>query len=388
MDTPINDDVPCLKIIEILNGENRYAFSVSRMLKGLKFQRFDLQTGIGEISMEDIQSVIFIQEILDAALSKRVTDVHFHLEEERLRVLFRMGGQIKPHLTLLTQGKSISRRIRALAKMDISDARLPQDGSFVWDDGFRSCQIRVATIPTIQGESMVLRLMDHLSEEESLKDLGMSEEDEHRLKGALIRSVGLCLVAGPTNAGKTTTLYSMMRFLSSMGRDVVSVENPVEQRLQECRQVEVRERIGLTFDSTLRSLLRQDADVLMIGEVRDESTAKVAMRATLSGRLVITTTHARDLVGALARLEDLGFPRSLAADVLIAIVFQQFDNKPCPHCSGAGCAECHLSGIDIIRQPKFEVKILSDDDRVTISSAEDWGQLRQKFRQSPAGLTK
>ncbi len=338
--------------------------------------------------MEDLSTAVLMQRILDDALLTGASDVHFHAAKNEMSIQFRVSGVLRNYLTMEGSGDFIIRRIKALAKMDITEMRLPQDGSFRWESDSNECDIRVASLPTVNGEAVVLRLMTRAKGPLSFADLGMSGAQEQLLLNLLEQSTGLILVAGSTGAGKTTTLYAMMLQLARWGRHVISIEDPVEMTVEECCQMEVRERIGVTFDIGLRSLLRQDPDAIMIGEIRDEQTARIALRAAMTGRLVLSTTHARDVVGAAARLVEFGLSRSLVADVLAAVVNQRLFSVNCKCCQGAKCSICHGTGKNPLRQAKFDLQPMSTALAGLIASELPWGEVRDKvasFRNPPIG---
>ncbi|MCL6548766.1 MAG: Flp pilus assembly complex ATPase component TadA [Alicyclobacillus sp.] len=258
--------------------------------------------------MEELSAAVLLGRILDDALARGSSDVHLHADRNHLTVHLRVSGRIEPYLRVPDLGPPVIRRIKALAKMDVAESRIPQDGSFRWHTDAADCDVRAAVIPTVAGETAVLRLLSRYREPVSFTDLGMTDSQAERMNAILQNTSGLILTAGPTGSGKTTTLYAMMVQLSRWGRHVVSIEDPVEMPLPDCQQVEVRERIGVTFDAGLRALLRHDPDVIKVGEIRDEQTARVALRAGMTGHLVLSTTHARDAAGAVARLLEFGVP--------------------------------------------------------------------------------
>lgn len=306
--------------------------------------------------MDEPSTELLLEQILNLALSVHASDIHLHLDREGLDIIFRAGGELVPYGRFHDDGPSLVRRAKALAKMDVTDLRVPQDGSFFCMTELGPCDVRVAAIPTIQGESLVLRLLPRSDNFLEFTDLGMTPEQAEEMDELLEASSGLILVAGATGTGKTTTLYAMMHRLSTRGRNVVSIEDPVEAQLACCRQMEVRERVGITFDVGLRAILRQDPDVIMIGEVRDEETARVAVRAALTGHLVLTTTHAKGLLGAASRLVDFGISRMVLSDVLLAVVIQELHVEVCQKCQGQGCTGCEHTGRGMKRCANFVIQ--------------------------------
>ncbi|MBX5437607.1 MAG: Flp pilus assembly complex ATPase component TadA [Alicyclobacillaceae bacterium] len=306
--------------------------------------------------MEELSAVVLLGRILDDALARGSSDVHLHAGLGDLTVHLRTAGHIEPYLHVKDLGASVIRRVKALAKMDVAESRVPQDGSFRWHTDAAECDVRAAVIPTVAGETAVLRLLSRRKEAISFTSLGMTEQQSAQLNRILQTGSGLVLAAGPTSSGKTTTLYAMMVQLARWGRHVVSIEDPVEMPLPDCQQVEVRERIGVTFDAGLRALLRHDPDVIMIGEIRDDQTARTALRASVTGHLVLSTTHAKDVAGAVQRLVGFGLPKSVVTDVLRAVVVQELRPRPCrAGCGGKACSRCRGTGVDPEREAVFHI---------------------------------
>ncbi len=337
----------------------------------------------GDDGMEDLSTAVLLQRILDDALLAGASDVHIHAQENDLIVQFRVDGILQNYVALQQNGDSIVRRIKALARMDITETRIPQDGSFHWESDKEECDVRVASLPTVDGEAVVLRLLIRAKAPLSFTDLGMTEMQSKLVLNLLESQTGLILVSGPTGAGKTTTLYAMMLQLSRFGRHVISIEDPVEMMVSECRQMEVRERIGVTFDTGLRSLLRQDPDAIMIGEIRDEQTARVALRAAMTGRLVLSTTHAKDVIGAAARLVEFGLSRALVGDVLCAVINQHLYPVQCLNCRGTDCITCRGTGYVAGRVAQFDGQPMTMSLSSLIASELPWSEVRARAASTP-----
>ncbi|MFD1675004.1 GspE/PulE family protein [Alicyclobacillus fodiniaquatilis] len=271
--------------------------------------------------MEVFTTARILQQMMDYAIDCGATDIHLCSTGKQLQVDLRVAGELRPFVQLTDRAEEIVRRIKAMARMDVTDRQMPQEGVFSWN-GERSVRIRVSSLPIYGGESVVLRVLQQPLRVLELHQVGLTAEQFYEVVHLLEEPVGLVLVAGRTGVGKTTTLYAMMHHLANQGRQVFSIEDPVEVPIPHCRQVEVRERTGLSYEVGLRSLLRQDPDVLMIGEIRDEVTARVAVRAALTGRLVLATTHAANFQATVSRLVDLGVPAHLLDDVLRAVIIQ------------------------------------------------------------------
>jgi general secretion pathway protein E len=323
------------------------------------------------MEMEELSAVFLLQRMLNDALEHRCSDIHIFLGKGSSAVVkFRVDGVLSTYLEANGVGPELVRRIKALARMDLAESRLPQDGSFHWESEVAQCDVRVSTLPTIHGEAVVMRLFPERRGPLDFSSLGMNRSQCQDVQRMLIHTSGLILVSGPTNSGKTTTLYAMMLQLARMGRKVISIEDPVEMPLEDCQQVEVRERVGVTFDVGLRALLRHDPDVIMIGEIRDERSAQAAVRAALTGHLVLSTTHAPDAVGAMIRLVEFGVPRSLLATIIKGIVVQAFPPSNRPRAVTGSARERH---------PLFGVVPITSALAECIASDMPWSQVRSEL---------
>lgn len=327
--------------------------------------------------MEDSAAVFLLDQILSDAVMQKATDIHLTQNGNVISVSFRIGGRLLPYVSTEAAGPLL-RRIKALSGMDVTVRFQPQDGAFEWsNEGLETLGLRVSASPTATGESVVLRLLGQQAGV-GLRAIGMSIEQAQSIEQLLEHSSGLLLVAGPTGTGKTTTLYEMMRYVAARGRAVVSIEDPVEMPIGFSRQLEVRETQGMTFERALRAAMRQDPDVLMIGEIRDGDTARTVMHAALSGHLVLSTTHATDVIGASARLVEYGLPRSLVGDVLLAVVVQSFHRRACSNCLGAGCSRCRVQE-EVQDNPfGFEVTHMTAQTRALLSSELPWQEVRTR----------
>ncbi|MCL6445363.1 MAG: GspE/PulE family protein [Alicyclobacillus sp.] len=347
--------------------------------------------------MEELSAAVLLQRILDDALMRRSTDVHLHAGQDELIVQFRVGGQLQPYLRLGQQAGVVVRRVKALAKMDVAESRVPQDGAFTWESEFAKCDVRVAAIPTRGGEALVLRLLPQTQSSVSFEMLGMTSDQAAQVRKLLTQPSGMVLVAGATGSGKTTTLYAMMLQLARSGRHVVSIEDPVERPLAGCQQIEVRERFGITFDAGLRALLRHDPDVIMVGEIRDRETADIAIRAALTGHFVYSTLHTNDAPSAITRLTDMGVENYLISSSLVAVLAQRLVRVLCPRCKvedeprmtpqgetirtwrGLGCEHCFGTGYSG-RVGIFELMEMNDEIRKLIMRNADAAEIAAAAR--------
>ncbi len=279
--------------------------------------------------------VRLVDHLLRTALTLRASDLHLEPGPEGCRLRYRVDGLLRDEQRLPrgVQAPVIS-RLKVLARLDIAERRLPQDGSFrIRVDG-REIDLRVSVIPLPYGEKIVVRILDQAAGVVGLDALGCTEERLEQFRAVLRRTRGLVLVTGPTGSGKTTTLYAMVQALNESVRNIVTVEDPIEYQISGVNQVQVNAEIGLTFARALRALLRQDPDVILVGEIRDSETAEIACRAALTGHLVLSTLHTNDAPSTVTRLLDLGVPRYLVASQLIGVIAQRLVRTICPHCRG------------------------------------------------------
>ncbi len=272
---------------------------------------------------------LFVAEAADQGAS----DIHVEPSKTTMLVRNRVDGVLRKSLELpkWVQGAVIS-RIKIMAKMDIAEKRLPQDGRIGVRVGSKTLDLRVSTMPAAYGEKVVIRILDQATAQISLEAMGMQEEDRLQLEGLIHRPQGILLVTGPTGSGKTTTLYSAIEKIKSVERNITTIEDPIEYDISGVNQVAVQEKIGLSFAVTLRAMLRQDPDVIMLGEMRDLDTTTIAMQAALTGHLVLSTIHTNSSAASVTRLRNLGIPSYLIASTLIAIVSQRLVRVICPKC--------------------------------------------------------
>ena len=274
-----------------------------------------------------------LDELLHQALARRASDVHFESDEAQLRVRFRIDGLLRSAATFpLSWRDALLTRIKVLARMDIAEKRVPQDGRFSHRHGQQVVDLRVSSLPTVHGEKLVLRVLDFRGQRPALTALGYETDELARLHQALDASDGMLLMTGPTGSGKTQSLYACLDWLNRMEVNISTVEDPVEIQLPGINQVSIHERAGLGFANTLRALLRQDPDVIMVGEIRDLETAEIAIQAAQTGHLVLSTLHTPDAPGTLARLQHMGVASYNVAASVRLIVAQRLLRRLCPHC--------------------------------------------------------
>ena len=283
--------------------------------------------------MEDASAARMLDLVMIQAIRDRASDIHFEPDEKALRARLRIDGFLYESLTLPKQiHPALTSRIKILAEMDIAETRLPQDGNFNVKLENRGFEIRVSTFPTIHGENVVLRILDQTSPLFNLDDLGFSEEMLNQFKQLVRKTNGIILVTGPTGSGKTTTLYAILNMINSKDKNIITIEDPVEYRLALIRQTQINPKAGITFATGLRSILRQDPDIIMIGEVRDLETSEIAMQAALTGHLVLSTLHTNDAPEAISRLADIGVEPYLISSCVIGVLAQRLVRTICPNC--------------------------------------------------------
>jgi general secretion pathway protein E len=340
--------------------------------------------------------------IIDEAVKARASDIHLHPGEDNLRVRFRIDGTLHDMFTLpLTTLTQLISRIKIMGKMNIADHHRPQDGQFSIKAKGRLIDIRVAIIATVYGEMAVLRLLDKSRASLNLSELGFLPESLTMYENMLKVPYGVILVSGPTGAGKTTTLYASLNSLDQTSRNIITVEDPVEYRFSNINQIQVNTRAGITFASGLRTILRLDPDVILIGEIRDAETANIAIQSALTGHLVLSSIHANDSVGVVLRLLDLGVEPFLVSSALIGVVAQRMTRRICPHCAhsvkaspeetmiyaqemgeektefmqGAGCKSCSNSGYRG-RTGIFEILVNNDNIKALLLKGASSSELR------------
>ena len=282
---------------------------------------------------EEAPVIRLVNSILSQAVREGASDVHISPEKDFVQVRFRVDGKLHevpaPPKSLILL---IISRLKILSNMDISLSRIPQDGRFTIRMDNKEINIRASTIPTIYGENMVLRLLDTSAGVYSLEHLGMSQADIRKLAPIITKPYGMILSTGPTGSGKSTTLYSILKKINQPDINIITIEDPVEYRINKIRQIQLNRKAGMTFASGLRSIMRQDPDVIMVGEIRDSETAGIAVQSALTGHRVLSTVHTNDAAGAITRFIDMGIEPFLVSSVMLVSIAQRLVRKVCPYC--------------------------------------------------------
>ena len=325
-------------------------------------EEFDIGDAVLEGETPPIVKIVNL--VLLEALKKRASDIHVEPEENDVRVRYRIDGNLQEALKIPKKNQNaVLARLKIMSGMDITESRLPQDGRFKIRAHRKEVDFRVSALPTSFGSKMVLRALDKSNLSIGLDKLGFSEYVLAGFKEAIAKPFGMILVTGPTGSGKSTTLYSIINQLNTSERNIITIEDPVEYQVEGVTQIQANSDIGLTFASGLRSLLRQSPDVIMIGEIRDAETADIAIKASLTGQLVLSTLHTNDATTAITRLADMGVEPFLIASSLIFIAAQRLCRVICHGCNGKGgkCEKCSSTGY---YGRRAILEVLSIDDKI------------------------
>ncbi len=326
----LTDDI--LKAINDQYAQNLTS-DVTSALKEVQSVKIGAETATGPEMIREAPVANIINQLLEYALKTRASDIHIEPQEDRTRVRYRIDGILQEKI-LLPKGvhEALISRVKILAVLKIDEKRLPQDGRFTFSLGKNEVDLRVSTVPTVFGEKVVLRLLPKSIGAPTLLELGLRGISLKALEAQLLRTHGIILICGPTGSGKTTTLYSILSKISTTKVNVLTVEDPVEYQIPGVNQVQVNPMVGLTFASALRSFLRQDPNIIMVGEIRDTETAELAIQAALTGHQVFSTIHTNSSAGAPPRLLDMGVEPFLLTSALNAVAGQRVVRKICPHC--------------------------------------------------------
>jgi type IV pilus assembly protein PilB len=346
-----------------------------------------------------------VSSIINGAIDSRASDVHIEPQDSDVRVRYRIDGTLRPALNLPSSAQQeVVSHIKIMADMDISERRVPQDGHMTTRRDDKEYDLRVSSLPAIGGEKIVIRLLDKDVDKWSIDEIVTSPDDNQKFRSIVKNPYGMLLLTGPTGCGKTTTLYTMLQLLNTPERNIVTVEDPVEYRLDGITQVQVKPVAGRTFASALRSIVRQDPDIILIGEIRDVETAEIAVSAALTGHLVLSTLHTNDAAGAISRLINLSIPPFLVASALLGTAAQRLIRVSCPKCRqeyeptehelkclfgnayqdkkikhyrGTGCKSCYNTGYHE-RKSIYEILCISPEIRRMIISGSGDEEIKQK----------
>jgi len=331
-----------MKADPVVVGANQVRLAIEKYVAGADaLQELELVGHVSEVSEsakdadedEDVVVVRIVNQLIQEAVRERASDIHFEPAENGVRVRYRVDGVLREAAGLPkgSQAELLS-RLKVMADLDITERRRPQDGRFGIRFDNKHLDLRVATLPTPSGEAITLRILDREVAFHPLQELGLSPGDMETVRRMLQRPYGALFISGPTGSGKSTTLYALLHEVNSPGRKIITVEDPIEYRMDNVTQLAVNARIGLTFAAGLRTILRSDPDVVMVGEVRDPETAEIAVRSALTGHLVLTSIHTNDAPSALTRLTDMGVPPYVTSSGLIGAVAQRLVRKLCDRC--------------------------------------------------------
>jgi len=349
-------------------------------------------------------AVRIVNTVLIKASSVSASDVHFEPYEDETVVRIRMDGVLHDYTKIPPSlYQEVVSRIKVMAKLNVAEKRIPQDGKIRVRIGSKDYDIRVSVVPTVHGERVVLRLLEKTGNLLTLGELGLSPEDEKKVRHLAERPYGIVLVTGPTGAGKSTTLYAMLLHVKNPRKNIITIEDPVEYQIKGVSQIQVNPKVGLTFASGLRAILRQDPDIIMVGEIRDPETAEVAVQAALTGHLVLSTLHTNDASSAVTRLKDMGIEPFLIASSLEGVIAQRLVRRICENCKepyrpseeevkelglprgnytfyrGKGCEECLGTGYRG-RIGIFEVLELDEELKKLINETQEAGRIRETAR--------
>lgn len=394
----------------ILVSEEEFNEKLEEYISKLE-NRFEEDEDLEESFLEDLLSgmdtpvIQMLNSLFLRAVRSGASDIHFEPFSDRVLVRFRLDGVLHEVLTIPqnTYPQVVS-RIKVISKLNVAEKRLPQDGRIKVKIGTKKIDMRVSTLPTVFGERVVIRLLDKSNKLLTLKELGLSKKDLSKYEKIISKPYGLILITGPTGSGKTTTLYASLLKLVTPKKNIITIEDPVEYQINGISQIQVNPKIELTFANGLRSILRQDPDIIMVGEIRDRETAEIAVHASLTGHLVLSTLHTNDAPSAVTRLVDMGVESFLVASSLEGVVAQRLVRKICEKCKvsyapsveevdeikryikiekvnklyrGKGCEECLGTGYKG-RTAIYEIMEVNDDIRGVISRNPESTELGKK----------
>lgn len=359
--------------------ENLYAIQDLKMITGKRivFKRYpqeeierEIESTYGNnIELDENYATKIFGEILERAVIENASDIHIEPFENYLIIRFRVDGELyEAFRYTIDLHIPLTAVIKLKSGIDIAEKRLPQDGRIGMNIKNRLIDIRTSTIPTIYGEKTVLRILNRDNFFKTKEKIGFSKQAINTIEKMISNKSGIILITGETGCGKSTTLYSLLNDLNNNSRNIITIEDPVEYKMDGINQIHVNEKIGLTFEKGLRAILRQDPDVIMLGEIRDSETAKIAVRASITGHLVLSTLHTNDAISSITRLKDMGVDLYLISASLVGIISQKLVKKVCQHCNGEdeNCKYCRGKGY-FGRTIVYEILEIDDDIRECIS---------------------
>jgi type IV pilus assembly protein PilB len=381
-----NNDANKISELEIITGKDADIEIIERDSL-VELLRKYYPKEVKNISLKNLRDD-FLETIIEEAKNSNSSDIHFEAYEDRCRIRIRIDGRlIEKFLLSKDDYKTIINKIKIQANLDIAEKRLPQDGRILFNKKGNDLDIRVSVLPSLHGEKAVLRLLRKETTQLDLDKLGMNEEQLKKYRAGILKAHGIVLISGPTGSGKTTTLYATLKEINSPDRNILTIEDPIEYTLDGINQVQLKENIGLTFASALRTFLRQDPDIIMLGEIRDPETAQMASRAALTGHLVFSTIHTNSSLGIITRLSDMEIPSYIISSTLCLAVAQRLVRLLCNTCKKeisfdpsmipdkyayrktnklvfepVGCKTCNYTGY---KGRKAIYEILSIDDEVS-----------------------
>ncbi len=396
---------PAQELSEAIERHYAHSESIKQLLDELAAKGF---SDLGEDASQEAPMIRLCNQLITAGIQARVTDIHVEPDEQYLRVRMRIDGILAQELLIPKPLQApLTARLKLMANLNLTEKRTPQDGRIPFTLGNRRIDLRVSTLPTNFGESIVLRILDKSAVKLEFRALGFTNNDQSRIQALIQRPHGIILVTGPTGSGKTTTLYTALRHVNAKEKSVFTLEDPIEYQMPMIRQTQVNPDIGMTFAVGLRALLRQDPDVILVGEIRDQETADLAMRAALTGHLVFSTLHTNDALGAIPRLIDMGIEPFLLASALTAVIGQRLVRCICPGCkveredseqvlaelqvelpsdspirlwTGTGCRACNNTGYKG-RAGIYEIIQVTDQLHGPIVQGPDIAGIREIIRQ-------
>jgi len=355
-----------------------------------------------KITDEDSPVVKLVNQMLSAAVAMKASDIHIDPQETKVIIRYRIDGVLRTERVLPKHMQSVlTARIKIMANLDITEHRIPQDGRIKANLDFHPVDLRISTLPTVFGEKIVMRILDLGSSLNDINKLGFNKLNLKRFTDMIEKPTGIVLLTGPTGSGKSSTLYAALNKLNSEEVNIITIEDPVEYQLEGVNQIHVNPNVGMTFAAGLRSILRQDPNIIMVGEIRDKETVEVAIRASLTGHLVLSTLHTNDSIGTITRLLDMGVEPFLVASSLSGIVAQRLVRRVCRDCAeeyeptkreidifakrgmtvekvkrGRGCSSCNMTGYKG-RLAIHEVLVINDEMKRTIMNSESITRLRE-----------